>query len=70
MRGGVGKFYAYPPVVLDLTLQQNNVLTQFPTISINAANDPSGVILRPDVITDSEGNPGRRASERRRARRS
>ena len=58
VRGGVGKFYAYPPVVLDLTLQQNNVLTKFPTISINSANDPNGVILRPDVGTDSQGNLG------------
>jgi hypothetical protein len=58
VRGGVGKFYAYPPVVLDLTLQQNNVSTRFPTISITAANDPGGVILRPDVGTDSEGNLG------------
>jgi Carboxypeptidase regulatory-like domain/TonB-dependent Receptor Plug Domain len=58
IRGGVGKFYAYPPVVLDLTLQQNNVLTKFPTISVNSGNDPGGVILRPDVITDSEGNLG------------
>lgn len=58
VRGGAGKFYAYPPVVLDLTLQQNNVLTRFPTVSINAANDPNGVILRPDVGRDSEGNLG------------
>src|SRR6185295_8182536 len=58
VRGGVGKFYAYPPVVLDLTLQQNNVLTRFPTISITSANDPNGVILRPDVGQDSEGNLG------------
>jgi hypothetical protein len=58
VRGGVGKFFAYPPVVLDLTLQQNNVLTRFPTISVTSANDPGGVILRPDVIADSEGNLG------------
>jgi len=58
VRGGVGKFYAYPPVVLDLTLQQNNVLTRFPTVSVNSANDPGGVILRPTVGTDSEGNLG------------
>ncbi len=64
VRGGVGKFFAYPPVVLDLTLQQNNVLTQFPTISITSANDPGGIILRPDVITDSEGNLGVAHSER------
>jgi hypothetical protein len=58
VRGGIGKFYAYPPVVHDLTIQQNGVLTRFPTISINRNNDPNGVILRPDVTTDSEGNLG------------
>lgn len=58
VRGGAGKFYAYPPVVLDLTLQQNGLRTLFPTISINAANDTCGCVLRPDMIPDSEGNPG------------
>jgi outer membrane receptor protein involved in Fe transport len=58
VRGGIGKFFAYPPVVLDLTHQQSGVLTQFPTISINTSNDPGGVILRPDVVTDSAGNLG------------
>jgi hypothetical protein len=58
LRAGAGKFHAYPPVVLDLTLQQNSIRTLFPTISINAANDTCGCILRPDMITDSEGNPG------------
>jgi hypothetical protein len=58
VRGGGGKFYAYPPVVLDLTLQQNGLRTLFPTISINAANDTCNCILRPDMITDSQGNPG------------
>jgi hypothetical protein len=58
VRAGAGKFYAYPPVVLDLTLQQNGVRTLFPTISINAANDTCGCILRPDMIADSEGNLG------------
>ena len=58
VRGGGGKFYAYPPVVLDLTLQQNGLRTLFPTISINAASDTCGCVLRPDMITDSEGNPG------------
>jgi hypothetical protein len=58
LRAGAGKFYAYPPVVLDLTLQQNGIRTLFPSISINAANDTCGCILRPDMITDSQGNPG------------
>jgi hypothetical protein len=58
VRGGGGKFFAYPPVVLDLTLQQNALRTLFPTISINAATDTCGCVLVPDMITDSEGNPG------------
>jgi hypothetical protein len=58
VRAGVGKFYAYPPVVLDLTLQQNGLRTLFPSISINAANDTCGCVLRPVMINDSEGNPG------------
>ena len=58
IRAGIGKFFAYPPVVLDLTHQQSGVLTRFPSVSINAANDPGGVILRPDVTTDSAGNLG------------
>ena len=58
IRGGGGKFFAYPPVVLDLTHQQSGVLTRFPSVSINSTNDPGGVILRPDVVTDSQGNVG------------
>ena len=57
VRGGVGKFYAYVPVVHDLTLQQSGVLTLFPNISINAAS-PNADRLLPDMITDTEGNPG------------
>ncbi|MFN2446599.1 MAG: TonB-dependent receptor domain-containing protein [Vicinamibacterales bacterium] len=58
VRGGFGRFFSYPPVVLDLTHQQTGVLSLFPSISINAANDTCGCILRPDVIADSAGNPG------------
>jgi hypothetical protein len=58
VRGGAGKFYAYVPVVHDLTLQQSGVLTLFPTISINAANPLAPVVLVPDMVTDSQGNPG------------
>jgi len=58
MRGGIGKFYAYPPVVLDLTLQQNAVRTRFPSIAINETHPLAAVVLRPDVISDSQGNPG------------
>ena len=58
LRGGVGKFYAYPPVVLDLTLQQNAVRTRFPGIAINEAHQLAGVVLRPVMINDSQGNPG------------
>jgi outer membrane receptor protein involved in Fe transport len=55
VRGGVGKFYAYLPVVHDLTLQQQALVTLFPVVSIT---DPASPVLRPDVITDSNGNPG------------
>ena len=58
MRGGIGKFYAYPPVVLDLTLQQNAIRTRFPSIAINETHPLAAVVLRPDVIADSQGNPG------------
>jgi Carboxypeptidase regulatory-like domain/TonB dependent receptor/TonB-dependent Receptor Plug Domain len=58
VRGGVGKFYAYPPVVLDLTLQQNAIRTRFPSIAIDESHPLAGVVLRPDVISDSQGNPG------------
>jgi outer membrane receptor protein involved in Fe transport len=55
VRGGVGKFYNYVPVVLDLTHQQSALVTQFPTLTIS---DPLSPVLRPDMITDSAGNPG------------
>ena len=58
IRGGMGKFYAYPPVVLDLTLQQNAVRTRFPSISVNETHPLATVVLRPDMINDSEGNAG------------
>lgn len=55
VRGGAGKFYSYVPVVLDLTHQQQQLLTQFPVVSIT---DPNSAVLRPDMTTDSEGNRG------------
>ena len=55
VRGGAGKFHAYVPVVLDLTHQQNQLRTPFPTISVTDRNSP---VLRPDVTTDSDGNQG------------
>jgi hypothetical protein len=55
VRGGFGKFYNYVPVVLDLTHQQSALVTQFPTITVS---DPNSPVLRPDMITDSAGNPG------------
>ena len=58
MRGGVGKFYAYPPVVLDLTLQQNAIRTRFPSIAINESHPLASVVLQPDMISDSQGNAG------------
>jgi outer membrane receptor protein involved in Fe transport len=58
IRGGIGKFFLYMPVSLGLNLQQTGIITQFPNLSINAAADTCGCILRPDMITDSQGNPG------------
>jgi hypothetical protein len=55
VRGGAGKFYAYVPVVLDLTHQQQQLVTLFPVVSVSDANSP---VLRPDVIADSQGNRG------------
>ena len=36
VRGGFGKFYAYVPVVLDLTHQQSGVLTLYPDVDGHA----------------------------------
>ena len=58
VRGGVGKFFAYVPVVHDLTLKQNGVKTLFPSISINSAHPLAPIVLVPDMITDTAGNPG------------
>jgi len=55
VRGGAGKFYAYVPVVLDLTHQQQQLVTLFPVIAVT---DPNSAVLRPDVIADSQGNRG------------
>jgi hypothetical protein len=55
VRGGVGRFFAYVPVSVDLAHQQTGVLTRYPNITIT---DPTNPILRPDVIRDSEGNLG------------
>jgi hypothetical protein len=55
VRGGFGKFYAYVPVVLDLTHKQSGVRTLFPTLTVT---DPNSPVLRPDLIGDSEGNSG------------
>jgi outer membrane receptor protein involved in Fe transport len=55
VRGGAGKFYSYVPVVLDLTHQQQKLVTLFPVVSVT---DPNSPVLRPDVIADSNGNMG------------
>jgi outer membrane receptor protein involved in Fe transport len=55
VRGGVGRFYSYVPVSIDLAHQQTGVLTRYPNITIT---DPNNPILHPDVIRDSEGNLG------------
>jgi outer membrane receptor protein involved in Fe transport len=55
VRGGAGKFYSYVPVVLDLTHQQQSLVTLFPVVTVT---DPNSPVLRPDAIADSAGNMG------------
>jgi hypothetical protein len=55
VRGGVGRFFAYVPVSIDLAHQQTGVITKYPNITIT---DPNNPVLKPDVIRDSEGNLG------------
>lgn len=55
VRGGVGRFYSYVPVVLDLVHQQQQLVTRFPVVTVS---DPNSPVLRPDVIRDSQGNLG------------
>lgn len=55
LRGGVGKFYAYVPISVDLAHVQTGVVTLFPNITITDLNSP---VMRPDVINDSQGNRG------------
>ena len=58
VRGGFGRFYAYMPISVILNLQTGGVQTLFPSLQILPANDTCGCVLRPDMITDSQGNPG------------
>ena len=58
VRGGIGKFFLYMPVSIALNTQLNAIRTQYPSLSITAASDTCQCILRPDLITDSAGNPG------------
>lgn len=55
VRGGAGRFFSYVPVSVALAFDQSGVLTKFPNISIR---DPNNPVLHPDMISDSEGNPG------------
>jgi outer membrane receptor protein involved in Fe transport len=58
VRGGVGRFFSYMPISVGVNLQTNAVLTRYPVLTITPANDTCGCVLRPDMITDSAGNPG------------
>ena len=55
VRGGIGRFFSYVPVSIDLAHQQTGVLTRYPNITITDLTNP---VMRPDVIRDSEGNLG------------
>jgi hypothetical protein len=58
VRGGFGRFNAYMPISLPLFFTQDGVRTLFPSISITAASDTCGCVLRPSVTTDTAGNLG------------
>lgn len=58
VRGGIGRFYAYMPISVGVNLGTNAVLTRFPVLTITPANDTCNCVLRPDLIPDSQGNPG------------
>jgi hypothetical protein len=55
IRGGAGRFTAYTPISVDIFLQQQAIITQFPQISVT---DRSSPVLSPDMTTDSAGNLG------------
>jgi len=58
LRGGIGRFYAYMPISVGLNLLTQGPVVLFNNIQITPANDTCGCVLRPDMITDSQGNPG------------
>jgi hypothetical protein len=55
VRGGIGRFYSYVPISVGLNLQQAAPVTLYPTITIT---DRNSAVLKPDMVTDSQGNPG------------
>jgi hypothetical protein len=55
VRGGFGRFTEYTRSRLDIRLQQRGTQVKFPELSVN---DPNSPVLNPDMITDSQGNPG------------
>ncbi len=55
VRGGFGRFNEYTRSRLDIRLQQRGLAVNFPELSVN---DPNSPVLNPDMITDSQGNPG------------
>jgi len=55
VRGGIGRFTEYTRSRLDIRLQQRGTQVNFPELSVN---NPNSAVLNPDMITDSQGNPG------------
>jgi len=58
VRGGIGKFYLFMPVSGAINQFQAQVRTVSPSLSINAATDECGCILRPSMINNTAGVPG------------
>jgi hypothetical protein len=58
IRAGVGRFSIWTRGSVDIDVQRNAVITQFPSIVVDEDSDIADTVLRPDVTTDSQGNLG------------
>jgi len=58
IRAGFGRFSVWTRGAVDIDVQRNAVITQFPTITVDEDSDIADAVLSPDVTTDSAGNLG------------
>jgi outer membrane receptor protein involved in Fe transport len=58
LRAGFGRFNTVGVVAQTLDLLQQGLITKFPTVTLTAEDDEDSAVLRPDVTTNSAGDPG------------